>query len=65
MRKAFFILTGLVIVGCTTTPVATIPEPMAAIKPIPEVVIASKKPVFFITMLIQLIRLRNCRNSKG
>ena len=47
MRKAFFILTGLVIVGCTTTPVATPPEPMAAIKPIPELVEPELKTSIF------------------
>lgn len=47
MRKAFFILTGLVIVGCTTTPVATPPEPMAAIKPIPELVEPEPKTSIF------------------
>ena len=47
MRKAFFILTGLVIVGCTTTPVATPPEPMAAIKPIPELVEPEQKTSIF------------------
>ena len=47
MRKAFFILTGLVIVGCTTTPVATTPEPMAAIKPIPEFIKPEQKTSIF------------------
>ena len=47
MRKAFFILTGLVIVGCTTTPVATPPESMAAIKPIPELVEPEQKTNIF------------------
>lgn len=38
MRKAFLILTGLVVVGCTTAPVANPPEPLTVIKPIQEVV---------------------------
>ena len=38
MRKAFFILTSLVVVGCTTAPIANLPEAMSAIKPIQEVV---------------------------
>lgn len=47
MRKAFFILTGLVIVGCTTTPVANLPEAMSAIKPIPELVEPEQKTSIF------------------
>lgn len=47
MRKAFFILTGLLVVGCTTAPVATTPEPMAAIKPIPELVEPEQKTSIF------------------
>lgn len=47
MRKAFLILTSLVVVGCTTTPVATPPEPMAAIKPIPELVELEQKTSIF------------------
>ena len=47
MRKAFFILTGLVIVGCTTTPVATLPEAISAIKPIPELVELEQKTSIF------------------
>lgn len=47
MRKAFSILTGLVVVGCTTAPVATPPKPMAAIKPIQEVVEPEQKTSIF------------------
>lgn len=47
MRKAFFILTGLVVVGCTTAPVANPPEAMAAIKPIQEVVEPEQKTSIF------------------
>lgn len=38
MRKAFFILASVMVVGCTTTRVATEPEPMAVIKSIPETI---------------------------
>lgn len=47
MRKAFLILTGLIVVGCTTTPVATPPEPTVAIKPIQEVVEPEQKTSIF------------------
>ena len=38
MRKAFLILTGLVVVGCTTAPVANPPEPLTVIKPVQEII---------------------------
>ena len=47
MRKAFFILTSLVVVGCTTAPIANLPEAMSAIKPIQEVVEPEKKTSIF------------------
>ena len=47
MRKAFLILTSLVVVGCTTAPVANLPEAMSAIKPIQEVVEPEQKTSIF------------------
>ena len=43
MRKAFLILTGLVVVGCTTAPVANPPEPLTVIKPVQEIIEPEQK----------------------
>lgn len=47
MRKVFLILTSLVVAGCMTTPVSNQTEPMAAIKPIPELVEPEQKTSIF------------------
>lgn len=38
MRRVFFILASVIVVGCTTTRVVTESEPMAVIKSIPETI---------------------------
>lgn len=47
MRKAFLILTSLVVVGCTTTPVAASHEQVEAINPIQEVLEPAQKTSIF------------------
>lgn len=47
MKKIFFILASLVVVGCTTTPVVAPPEPLAAIKPVQEVIEPEQKTSIF------------------
>ncbi|TXD97565.1 hypothetical protein ES754_00835 [Psychrobacter frigidicola] len=47
MRNAFLILTSLIVVGCTTAPVATPSESVAMIKPVPEVVEPEKTTSIF------------------
>jgi len=47
MRKAFLTLTSLVVVGCTTAPVANLPEAISAIKPTSELIEPEQKTSIF------------------
>ena len=47
MREIFFILASLVVVGCTTTPVAALPENTEVIKPVQKVVEPVQKTSIF------------------
>ncbi|WP_367104049.1 hypothetical protein [uncultured Psychrobacter sp.] len=47
MKKVFLILISLVVVGCTTTPVASPLEPVPAIKTVPETILPKQKTSIF------------------